>query len=93
MNLFPIVYAQVESGEALSFVGKLKTFIIQPILGIIFALAFVLFLWGVTQFMMHPEDDDVRTQGKNHMIWGLVGMFIMVSVTTIISIIKASLGL
>jgi len=82
--------ANAQTVDAL--ITNIKTAIINPIIGIIFALAFLLFVWGVAVFLMKADDATGREQGKNHIIYGLIGMFIMVSVFGIINIITNTLG-
>jgi len=67
--------------------------IFDPLIGILFALALVFFLWGIVMFIFQADDDNARTQGKSHMVWGLVGMFIMVSVYGILRLITSAFGL
>lgn len=71
---------------------NIKIAIINPIIGIVFALAFLLFVWGVAVFLIHADDATSREQGKKHIIYGLIGMFIMVSVFGIMNIITSALG-
>jgi hypothetical protein len=41
--------------------------------------AFVLFLWGVFQFIAHAGDESKRSEGKQAILWGLVGLVIIFS--------------
>jgi len=61
--------------------------ILGPIVSLLFALATLYFLWGVAKFIMNVDNEQARTEGKSHMIWGIVGMFIMVAAFTITKII------
>jgi uncharacterized membrane protein YdjX (TVP38/TMEM64 family) len=61
--------------------------ILGPIVSLLFALATLYFLWGVAKFIMNVDNEQARTEGKSHMIWGIIGMFIMVAAFTIVSII------
>jgi len=67
--------------------------ILIPIVALLFALATLYFLWGVAGFVMNADNEEERAKGKNHMIWGVVGMFIMISSYGIINIIANTLGL
>ena len=44
---------------------------------LLFALATILFLWGVTEFIINRDNEEEREKGKRHMIWGLTGLVIM----------------
>ncbi len=74
-----------------NLIGRFVTYIIDPAILIIFALGFLLFIWGLVQFLTNVEGD--RTEGKNHMIYGIVGMFIMVSVFGIITLLDNTFSL
>lgn len=67
--------------------------IIIPIIYLIMALAVVYFVWGVLVFIQNADNPEKRADGYKHMIWGVIGIFIMVSANGIISIIKSTLGL
>lgn len=59
----------------------------NPAIMILFAIAFVIFLWGVVQYIRNSSSSEANTIGRDHIIWGLVGMAIMVSAFTIIKIV------
>ncbi len=67
--------------------------ILTPIIYLLFALAILYFMWGVMIFIRNADSPEKREEGFQHMIWGLVGLFIMLSVKGIIGIILATLGL
>ena len=67
--------------------------IINPVIGLMFVLAFLVFLWGVFTFITNTDDETNKKKGKNNLIYGVLGMAIMVSVFGIIKFIKSSIGL
>lgn len=72
--------------EVVTFIDAVTREIIDPIIGIIFAAAFVYFLWGLAMFIFNAEDQSKRTQYKSHMLWGVIGMVVMVSVFSLLAI-------
>lgn len=72
--------------------GKINDQIVNPAILLLFVLALLYFIWGVIQYVIKADSDEERTQGKQHMVWGIVGMFIMVAVYGIIAIIKNTIG-
>jgi Type IV secretion system pilin len=62
--------------------------IVSPLIELMFAVAIVLFVWGIVQMLMHGDDATARQTGQNHMIAGLVGIFVMVSAWGIIHFIS-----
>ena len=74
-------------------IAKFGLYIIDPLLLVIFAAGFFLFMWGLFEFMVNVNSGADREAGKQHMIWGTIGMFIMVSVYGIIALIDSTFGL
>lgn len=72
-------------------IDSIEVLIINPLIGLLFALGLVVFLWGLVQFIINSDNEDGRTTGKRHMIWGIVGMFIMVGAYAIINILGNTL--
>ncbi|MEK7139862.1 MAG: hypothetical protein AAB805_00900 [Patescibacteria group bacterium] len=87
---FPQIAHAFTMGELLV---RFKAYIITPIISILFALSLAFFLWGIARFIWTSGADADREQGKNHMIWGLVGMVIVVSVYGIINVAISVLGI
>lgn len=71
---------------------RFNDFVITPLVYLIFTTGFLLFLWGLIEFLWKIRGGGDTEQGKNHMIWGLAGMLIMVSVWSIISLIGNTIG-
>jgi hypothetical protein len=75
-----------------SFINKVSQVIINPAIQLLFLLALLYFLWGVFKFVKGSDADDSRETGKQHMIWGIFGMFIMISAYGILNFIIGSVG-
>ncbi len=75
------------------FIGHADTYIINPLIDLLFALAIVYFLYGVVEFLMNQDNEEKKTSGKSHMLWGVIGLTIMLGVFTILGIIKSTFGL
>ncbi len=72
----------------MSLINKIVTEIINPLILVLFSVAIVVFFWGVIGFIWSSGSEDKRTTGKQHIIWGLVGLLIMATAAGIIAIIK-----
>jgi len=56
--------------------------IVNPIIALLFAAALVVFVWGLIEFLMGLNglaEAAKKEDGKRHMFYGVIGMFIMVS--------------
>ncbi|MFA5936899.1 MAG: hypothetical protein WC822_03405 [Candidatus Paceibacterota bacterium] len=84
MDLFftNVAYASVDS-----IVYSINRLIINPLIVFIFALAVVYFLYGIFQFVANQDNEEKKTTGKNHMMWGIIGIVVMMGVFTILNII------
>ncbi len=76
-----------------AFILKVDQNIINPLISLLFALAVVYFLYGVVQFLMNQDNDENKTTGKNHMLWGIIGIAIMLGVIGLINIVLSTFGL
>ena len=72
---------------------RIVQYIIDPALLVIFALGFLLFVYGLVEFLLKINEGGKNEEGKQHMVWGVVGMLVMVSVYGILSLIDNTLGL
>ncbi|MEI8270304.1 MAG: hypothetical protein WCG45_02960 [bacterium] len=92
MDLFfiNIAYASETMDE---FIGKVDKLIINPLIILLFALALAFFLYGVLEFIFNQENEEKKTSGKSHMIWGIVGIVVMMSVFSLLQIIMNTFGI
>lgn len=73
-----------------SFTG----FINDVLIPLIFALAVVVFFYGVFKYMiLGGGDEGSRDEGKKLMLWAIVGFVVMVSLYGIIGLVSSSLGI
>jgi hypothetical protein len=70
------------------FLNKVSGAILNPLILILFSVAFIYFAWGVVKLI--TADAGKKEEGKNAVIWGLVGMFIMFSTYGIIRLLLDS---
>lgn len=74
------------------FLRAINRVILNPLLILMFSVAFVVFFWGIVQMIMDP-DGKGREDGRRNMLWGIVGMFIMVGAFGIIKLILGTFGI
>lgn len=56
---------------------------------LLFTAAALVFFWGLVKFIYQPEDTE---KGKNLMIWGLIAIFVMFSIWSIIKWLQKTTG-
>ncbi len=73
--------------------ANVNSMIVNPLIGFLFALAVLYFLYGMAQFIFNQENDEKKTTGKSHMMWGIVGITIMMGVWTILNLVLRTFNL
>ncbi|MBI2100129.1 MAG: hypothetical protein HYT48_02195 [Candidatus Vogelbacteria bacterium] len=89
--LFELAYAACP--DELPLLTSIKTAIVNPILMVLFALALLYFLYGVFELIRDAKSEDAVKTGRQHIIYGVIGMFIMVSVFGIINLIYTTFNI
>ena len=92
--LLPIVaFAQVNN-DIQDLGATVIGIINNVVVPLIFALAFVVFIWGVFKFfILGGSDSEARASGQGLMIWGLIGFFVMVSVWGLVNLFVGTFDL
>lgn len=86
-HIVPIAEASIQS-----LMNSITDVIINPLIIFVFVLALVLFLYGVLKYLLNPDNEEVRKTSRSHMLWGIIGMVIMVSVFGIMNLILNTIG-
>jgi len=87
-------YAQDIGGSTIgAYLQSIIGFINVVLIPFIFAIAFIVFIWGVFQyFIAGGANEEKREQGKQLVMWGIIGFVVMVSVWGIINLFTNTLG-
>ncbi|HET8574870.1 MAG TPA: hypothetical protein VFM02_01710 [Candidatus Paceibacterota bacterium] len=67
-------------------INKINHVIVNPLIVLLFALAVVVFFIGIVQFLFNDTPEN-RQNASRHMLWGVIGMVIMLSVFAIMNFI------
>lgn len=63
------------------------------IVPVLFAVAFIVFLWGAfNTFILGANSDDTKEKGKSLMLWGLIGFFVMISIWGLVNILTGTIS-
>jgi len=68
------------------FLARVVEQIVNPIILLLVAGAFVTFLWGVYEFIKDAGDAKARETGKRAIYWGLIGLVVMFGAYGIINV-------
>jgi len=75
-------------GRLINLVGTA----IRDIIPIIIGLAVLVFLWGVLKYVI-AKDEDSQKEARNVMLWGIIAIFVMVSVWGLVNVLSSTLQL
>lgn len=83
-------YAEELAGDYGTIAGLINRLIeiINQLILLMVALAIVAFLWGIAQYMLNLDSEDIRQRMRKFMIWGIVAIFVMVSVYGILRVLQ-----
>ncbi|OGD68702.1 hypothetical protein A3E89_01820 [Candidatus Campbellbacteria bacterium RIFCSPHIGHO2_12_FULL_35_10] len=75
-------------------ISNMNQYIIFPIIDFLLVLAVLFFVWGLAEFIYNlSSGGDKDNKGKQHMLWGIIGLFIMVTARPIIKLVLNSFGI
>ncbi|MDP3874982.1 MAG: hypothetical protein U1C66_00385 [Patescibacteria group bacterium] len=99
INIFPIALFFLP-GVAFAELTGVKDLIqavgglLNPLIAIVVAVALLVFFWGLAKFIFRLGGDEKAVEeGKRIMLWGLLALFVMVSVWGIINFMQKELNL
>jgi uncharacterized membrane protein YidH (DUF202 family) len=92
MSFAPVLAFAQDLGQVDTLVTNIKG-VLNNILPVLLALAIIYFFWGLVKFIKSAGDAKARDEGKGVMIWGIIAIFVMVSVFGIVNWLGDTTGL
>ncbi|GEM_PF-1607680 len=79
--------------DIFQFMLHLTVFIDRFLIPFIFAIAFLVFVWGVYMyFIQGGGNDEKRKEGRTFILYGIGGFVIMIAIWGIVNVLISSLG-
>ena len=88
-----IAYASNHVSTAQGFLDKINEAILFPLITLMMAIALLIFLYGCFEYVRNSASDGAREQGRKHIIWGIIGMLVMISAYSILTIAAGTFDL
>ncbi len=85
--MVPLAYA-----ASIPLLDKITTTILNPLITLLFAFALVYFLYGVYEMVRGSDNEEARRIGQQHVLWGVIGMAIMISAFGIMHVVCNTIG-
>jgi uncharacterized membrane protein YidH (DUF202 family) len=73
--------------------NKINAVLLNPLITLLFFLAAAIFILGLVRFLANPDSTEARETAKKHMLYGIIGITIMISVYGIIAFLLSNLGI
>lgn len=86
-----VVFAQGTPTDFASLVDQFLA-IIDILIVLIFALTFIVFIWGITKaWIINAGDETEIENGKQLALWGVIGLVVMSGIWGLLSLLRYSL--
>jgi hypothetical protein len=67
--------------------------IVNTLIPVMLGLAVLVFFWGLVKYIASASDEAAKEGGKTLMIWGMVAIFVMVALWSILGYVQSTLGI
>jgi len=84
---FPALAAAADLFDTLA---KVSLFL-NAVIGLFITLAIVVFFWGLIKYLWSMDQENAH-EGLKIMFWGLIAIFVMVSIWGLIRLIQSTIG-
>jgi hypothetical protein len=89
--LLPLV-SSAAFGGIQNFITDIGT-MVRSLTVLMAGIALLVFFWGLVKFIMKAGDEAALEEGRRLMMWGIIALFVMVSVWGIILFIQTNLNI
>ena len=79
--------------ESINDLFNLTEDIINKLAPLLIAIAVIILLIGIINYIRAGDDEEKRAKGKNEMIYGIIGLFVMVSIWGLVAILSGTFNL
>lgn len=83
---------QQAAQEAQRFVDTFNEVFVYPLIILLTAMALLVFVYGAFEYVAKSNNEQARAQGAKHMLFGVIGLFVMLSAFAIMRLFAASFG-
>lgn len=92
--LIPIAFAQTPAEDAaIALVENIKLYLLYPLVTLMMAIAMLVFIWGLFEYVRNGTEEAARSRGAKHMLWGVIGFVVMLSAVAILNIALNTFGI
>ncbi len=88
-----IAQAATATEAAQGFVDAFNNAVLFPLITLLMAMAFLVFLYGCFEYVRNAASDQGREQGRRHILYGVIGMLVMLSAYSILQLAASTFSL
>ncbi len=66
--------------------------ILERLTAILVTVSFIVFVWGLIKFIFNSGDEKAVAEGKQKMVWGVIALFVIISVFGLVSLLQRWTG-
>ena len=66
--------------------------ILNIVIPILIVIATIVFIWGIISYILSAGSDERKKEAKNLIIWGLIGLFVIVAMWGLVTVIGSTFG-
>ncbi len=92
--IFTTAYAASPgAAETAEFVFQFNEIILFPVIVLLTTIALLVFLYGCFIFVVNADNPSGREDGRRHILYGIIGMLVMLMAYTILTVAANTFGL
>ena len=89
--LLVLAQASIDLTYFQNFIATIQS-IVNTLVPLFIALALLFFIWGLVTFILAAGDEAARAEGRSKMIWGIIALFVIVSVWGLVALLNQLSG-
>jgi len=66
--------------------------VLNKVIPVLIVLGVVFFVWGVIMYVI-SSDEEAKKKGRNRMIWGIVGLVVIIGMWGLVAVVANTFGL
>ena len=78
----------ITTGSTFSSIVQTLIGLMNMLVGVLAALAIVIFFWGLVRFIYRSDDTGALKEGRSSIIWSLIALFVLFSIWGILQILS-----
>jgi hypothetical protein len=86
------VVVDAQTGKASELLFNLYHVVFNPLVVLMVVISLIVFVWGVIEWIAGAANEEKVAIGKRHVVYGIVGLFIIAGVWAILNTICRFIG-